>query len=477
LPNQTRLVRILTWLIGYGFPIVGSGVGFFILYNNVKNGFINLFIILCANLAIFVISKRIFQNDSLISRLRFGCVMAITVIVSILLLETAFPFLLPQDYSQTSDFTKTNSIRDDFKDFQPDLVFDYSRDKQGNTKQVKDILSEKLTWHKPGGTFVYFGYDPNRKTRYINRIMWNKTGYFDHEYSVNKPSKVYRVVLIGDSYVESVQAPLESTFHKLTESALNQSETGYNSRKYQFIALGNSGFGQESNFEVLRTQGMKYDPDLVIMTLCGNDFCDDDPELKRELVAAGGSVTPVVRQLAHHGFVAMAFMKKRIEDISRNRIKISPELLQWSREDLPVVEKAWSRTMNYVRTSRDYCESRGAAFLLMYVGSEIEVRFALDPEGTLAALRAMGGPHETMTWDISRSVSRVQKYCDEFHINFVNLVGPLARAQQTAGKTVFADHYSLFGQEVVADSLTCFMKEYTMFGKTMDQALTSCFSD
>ena len=201
--------------------------------------------------------------------------------------------------------------------------------------------------------------------------------------------------------------------------------------------MGNSGFGQESNFEVLRTQGMKYEPNLVIMTLCGNDFCDDDPELKRELVAAGGSVTPVVRQLAHHGFVAMAFMKKRIEDIARNRIKISPELLQWSREDLPVVEKAWSRTMNYVRTSRDYCESRGAEFVLMYVGSEIEVRYALDPEGTLAALRAMGGPHETMTWDISRSVNRVQKYCDQFHINFANLVGPLAKSPGGNGKKCF----------------------------------------
>lgn len=437
----------------------------------------NLFIIVCANLAIFVGSKRIFQNDTLTTRLRLGSVMVITVVISILLLETAFPFLLPQDYSQVSDFTKTNSIRDNFKDFQPDMVFDYSRDKQGNTKQVKDILNEKLTWHKPGGTFVYFGYDPNRKTRYMNRIRWNKTGYFDHEYPISKPSKVYRVVLIGDSYVESVQAPLESTFHKLTESALNELETGTNSRKYQLIALGNSGFGQKSNFDVLRTQGMKYEPNLVIMALCGNDFCDDDPELKGELVAAGGSVTPVVRQLAHHGFFALAFMKKRIEDIARNRIKMSPELLQWSGTELPVVENAWSRTMNYVKTSRDYCESRGAVFVLMYVGSEIEVRYALDPEGTLAALRAMGGPHETMTWDISRSVNRVQKYCDQFHINFANLVGPLARAQKATGKNVFADHYSFFGQEVVAASLTCFMKEYTMRGKTMDQSLRDCFGN
>ncbi len=392
-----------------------------------------------------------------------------------MLIEIVFPFFLPQDYSQISEFTRAEADRRRLEDFRPDMILGQPRGK--NTYQLKDILSSDIAWHKPGATFTYFGYDPNRKMRYLNFVKWNATGHFDHDYSINKPPGVFRVVLIGDSYVESVQTPLDSTFHKLTETALNQTDTGLNAKHYELIALGNSGFGQREEFDVLRTQGIKYDPDLVIIALCGNDFCDDDPELKRELIVAGGSVTPIVRQLAHHGFFALAFMKKRMEDIIRNRIKMSPELLQWSKNDIPSVETAWTRTLDYLRKSRDLCQAKGVAFLAIYVGSEIEVRYAIDPQGTLAALKAMGGPHATMNWDILKSVKRIKTYCDRFHINFASLVGPLAEAQGRTGKVVFADHYSFFGHEVVAAALTCFMDEFTMHGNTIKDSIDHCFGN
>lgn len=170
-------------------------------------------------------------------------------------------------------------------------------------------------------------YDPNSQMRYLNFHAWNSTGYFDHDYSINKSRGVFRVVLIGDSYVESVQMPLGLTFHKLTETALNQSKLATDGKHYEFIALGNSGYGQRDEFDVLRTQGIKYDPDLVIIGICGNGFCRDDPELKWELIMAGGTITPVVRRLAHHGFLALAFMKRRTEDVFRNRVTMNPELL------------------------------------------------------------------------------------------------------------------------------------------------------
>ena len=72
---------------------------------------------------------------------------------------------------------------------------------------------------------------------------------------------------------------------------------------------------------------------------------------------------------------------------------MNPELLQWSKKDIPKVEKAWLRTLDYARKSRDLCQANGINFLLLFIGSEIEVRYALDPEGTVASLKAMGGPH------------------------------------------------------------------------------------
>ena len=164
------------------------------------------------------------------------------------------------------------------------------------------------------------------------------------------------------------------------------------------------------------------------------------------------------------------------EDVFRNRVTMNPELLQWSKKNIPKVEKAWLRTLDYARKSRDLCQANGINFLLLFIGSEIEVRYALDPEGTVASLKAMGGPHTRMDWDILKSAKRMKTYCDRFHINFASLVGPLAEAQGRTGKVFFADHYSFFGQEVVAATLTCFMQELTNLGKTMKESIDHCFN-
>jgi len=211
------------------------------------------------------------------------------------------------------------------------------------------------------------------------------------------------------------------------------------------------------------------------VTLSGNDFCDDDPVLKRESILSGGGVTPLVRGVANHGYFALAFIIKRIDDVQRNRIKISPELLQWSGEDVPIVENAWRRSLDHLRAQRDICQDRGVTFLVLYIGCEIEVMNQIDPREAIASLKAMGGPHKTMDWDISKSIRRVRDYCQEFNINFACMLGPLSSSQKDTGNKVFADHYSFFGHEVVAKALTCFLGEFTVLGETLKDAIDTCF--
>jgi len=99
---------------------------------------------------------------------------------------------------QTSRFVKGPQGEMTYRDFKPDMIFDQSEKISLESTKVESVFSDDITWHKPGRTYVYFGYDPNENLRYINRIKWNGTGYFDHDYSVIKPADVYRVVLIGD---------------------------------------------------------------------------------------------------------------------------------------------------------------------------------------------------------------------------------------------------------------------------------------
>jgi hypothetical protein len=131
--------------------------------------------------------------------------------------------------------------------------------------------------------------------------------------------------------------------------------------------------------------------------------------------------------------------------------------------------------LEYIRTSHDLCEARGIAFLVVYLGSEIEVQYELDPKGAISSLKSMGGPHGTINWDMSKSLKRVRAYCGKFHINLACLVGPLAEAQGRTGKVVFADHYSFFGHETVGRAFTCFMKEFTILRKTINDSVNTCF--
>jgi hypothetical protein len=444
-------------IVGLLAPIALTAVLFLVLYNNSDRGCLILLLLLAMNLGILFISRGSRAAASaMIAPAKFASVCVIGVLFGVLVIETLFPLVLPREYAGIKELTKgfTESAVAERSDSV--LVFAGSEQRQRPSLESAERRAQvPVRWHAPGAEFVYYGYEPNLKVNYINRFRWNSQGYFDRDHKTTKPHNVKRVVVIGDSYVEAVQVPLAKSFHKLLEAALNSSYQESGELKFEVIALGNSGTGQIQNFEVLRNQALAYSPDAVVMTLCSNDFCDDDPALKRELVLASGQITPPIRGAAAHGYFAVAFALRRIDDIQRNRLGISPELLQWSASEIPRVETAWERTLDKVRESRDFCTERGIMFTLVYLGSDLEVKYAADPSVTVAGLKAMGGPHQTISWDMSRSVRRVDEYCKQHHILLISLLEPLVEAQKETGKLVFGDHYSMFGHQVVAHVLNC----------------------
>lgn len=438
------------------FPIVMTGSLFLILYNNLYYGRSILLALLLLNVGfLFISGKRRLLGPAL-PWARFSSSCLIGVLGAILALEGLFPLVLPRDYNQILDLSK--GFMGNGESFAPagSMVFDNSDQHvrySGNA--TRPDSSPVMLWHSPGHPFTYYGYDPNSGAHYINKFHWNSQGYFDHDYAYNRPEGVHRIVVIGDSYVEAAQVPLTRSFHKLVEADLNNNATVSGIRpQIEVIALGSSGSGQVEHFKVLRERAIRYKPDIVAVALCSNDFCDDDPVLKEELVLAAGGITPYVRRLASHGYFALAFAVRRIEDIRRNRIGVSPELLQWADWNSPRVEAAWARTLGTIRSSRDFCQARGMTFLLIYLGSDLEVKYALDPADTIDRLKAMGGPHEQMRWDMSRSLRRVTLFCEENDIVLISLLEPLIQAEKDTGKLVFGDHYTMFGHQVAAQVLS-----------------------
>jgi hypothetical protein len=104
---------------------------------------------------------------------------------------------------------------------------------------------------------------------------FNAAGWRDRDYTEAKPAGTTRILFLGDSYVEALQVPLDSTFHKRLERALNARAP--HDRHYEVIALGQSGNGTTQEYLTYKTWGVRYDPDVVAVLYILNDPADNWP--------------------------------------------------------------------------------------------------------------------------------------------------------------------------------------------------------
>jgi lysophospholipase L1-like esterase len=450
-----KAVRAFGGGLVYFFPSLISLPLFLVLYNNFYYGNLILVVLILLNVSALMIPQLPGVAPRTASVAKFASLSIVSVVSAVLIIEMLFPFFWPKDYANVLDLSKS-FLNDPIESGSEDVVLFKNADQRlAPTAPSRRKPTETFkVWHAPGKQFVYHGWDPNSKTRYENVFYWNSQGYFDHDYDPHKPLGTHRIAVIGDSYVEAVQVPLMGSFHKRLETYLNKAAGPGLSAKFEVMAFGSSGTGQVDHYRALPKIIDVYHPDTVLMTLCSNDLCDDDPKLKAEfLLASHAFVGPTLRRLVTHGYFALAFAFKRTQEIRANRVSISPELLQWANQDIPRIEAAWARTLGKIRESRDYCRDRGVSFILVYLGSELEVKYAIDPEDTIARLKDMGGPHEDITWDLGKSVRRVDSFCKKNDILEISLLDSLISAQRETGQLVFGDHYTMFGHQVAARSL------------------------
>lgn len=114
---------------------------------------------------------------------------------------------------------------------------------------------------------------------YLTYITTNSHGWLDVEHNFEKPSNTFRIVIIGDSFVENTQVPLERSFFRQLESLLRKKTN----KNIEVIALGKGNIGTASEYLILKAYGLRYQPDLVIqMLFTGNDIVNNSPDLHND---------------------------------------------------------------------------------------------------------------------------------------------------------------------------------------------------
>jgi lysophospholipase L1-like esterase len=139
-------------------------------------------------------------------------------------------------------------------------------------------------------------YDVNGNIVYDNVIEYNGKGYRGPEVPYEKPDDVYRILIIGDSFVEAIQMPYEQTFQAQLQERLSTHDTP--ERRYEVVAMGRTGWGTVHETVYYQVEGYKYNADLVILMFFINDVADNFPrffypnvnDTNFDFVFEGGSI-------------------------------------------------------------------------------------------------------------------------------------------------------------------------------------------
>ena len=111
-------------------------------------------------------------------------------------------------------------------------------------------------------------------------VRINSDGLHDREHSKAKPPHTIRVAVVGDSFAESLQVPIEATFWAIMESRLKECVSAADN--VEVLNFGVSGYGTAQELITLRERVWNYSPDIVLLAITTNNDITDNARLLRK---------------------------------------------------------------------------------------------------------------------------------------------------------------------------------------------------
>ncbi len=121
---------------------------------------------------------------------------------------------------------------------------------------------------------------------YVHQVVINSAGMHDREHVLRKDKDVFRILVLGDSFVAAEQVTERESSHAVIESVLNALSDSH--VRYEVISAGITGWGPAEELMYFRTAGQFYNPDLVLVFwYAGNDLSDVIPDHTRSCSGIG----------------------------------------------------------------------------------------------------------------------------------------------------------------------------------------------
>ena len=111
-------------------------------------------------------------------------------------------------------------------------------------------------------------------------VQVSSAGLRDREHPYRKPAGTFRIAVLGDSFTEAKQVPLDQTFCAVIEHDL-ASCPALAGKKVETLNFACDSYGTAQELMTLRHRVWQFSPDMVVLAFCtGNDVRNDSIELE-----------------------------------------------------------------------------------------------------------------------------------------------------------------------------------------------------
>jgi hypothetical protein len=285
----------------------------------------------------------------------------------------------------------------------------------------------------------------------------NSLGFADAEPVLPKPKDTFRIVVVGDSFVEGLQVPVAEKLQTRLAEGLREK---YPDRKWDVVALGMAGAGQANELPFYERSRRDLLPDLVVLVFVNNDFADNSALLSaiRYGWDPDKSPRPYFRPDCTRTTISPDWHKSLLPAQSAgDRVKllgtISPALARtfsnWSGEAIdsmfyspgempPVFEDAIASTKCAFAEWKRLSEADG--FSLLVVATE-----------------------HVETEHSTGQIDRLKAILDELGLPLLNLHREFARHRdRSASRWKFDGHWTPTGHQWAADAILSYLKKHQM---------------
>ena len=337
--------------------------------------------------------------------------------------------------------------------------------------------------------------DPN----FRQQVTFNSLGMHDTEHTTVKPPGTFRILMLGDSFVQAVQVSEAETSHQVLENLLNQQGQSH----FEVLSGGVVNWGTNQQLIYYRKQGRQFQPDLVLLLFyIGNDFLDNLPgnamtaggfncyapyfvmcqgRLQPEPLAYAPGLSSLENscssgRLALTNSLGRLFQKSRLyqhieplivarqpRQIFGQRYPSSFSALYFPSGETKL-EQAWQVTEATLIQLRREVEADGARFAVVLVSPEIVVRLGMLPPAEQQAV--LNANPVLAQAQADRPNRRLAEFLARQHIPFIDLTPLMTKhlaAHQTPLYLLGEGHWTAEGNRVAAHILAGWLRQNNHF--------------